>query len=47
MVAAITYLIVRNVNGSAYGTMYFAPTNPVLQRNTKSAGAYFSSFSGT
>ncbi len=33
------YLIVKKTNGSAYGSMYFAPTKPVLQSKTNITGA--------
>jgi hypothetical protein len=33
------YLIVKKTNGSAYGSMYFAPIKPVLQSKTNIIGA--------
>ena len=34
----------KNMNGSAYGNPYLAPTKPVLQRRTNRNGANFWSF---
>jgi hypothetical protein len=39
MRAAIKTRTDKNMNGSAKGKPYFAPTNPVLQRTTKRTGA--------
>jgi hypothetical protein len=33
------YLIVKKTKGSAYGSMYLAPINPVLQSKTNMTGA--------
>jgi hypothetical protein len=39
IIVASAYRIVRKTKGSAYGSMYFAPTKPVLQSAVKSIGA--------
>ena len=44
MSAAIKTRTDKNMNGSAYGKPYFAPTKPVLHKSTNRTGANLENF---